>query len=253
LPFLYIAVLISNNQYEEVIVMNILAIGAHPDDIELNCGGTLAKYKKQGHDIYIALTTSGNIGSNTCSREEIAAVRESEQIEAANVIDAKVRFLRYDDEGLLDAPETRRSVLNAIRWANPDVIFTHYPFDASTDHAMTAKIVGEVLLSIGAKNVPADELPIDKAPSLFYWDTSAGIGFLPEVYVDITDVMSFKKEAMGKHVSQFEWMRKFMTDELDTFMEIISRFRGLQADCKYAEGFIGHKLHGFMPDYKLLP
>lgn len=233
--------------------MNILAIGAHPDDVELCCGGTLKKYSLQGHNIFIVLTTSGNIGSNSCNREEIAAIRENEQLEAAKLVGAAVKFLRYDDESLFDTSETRRSVLNAIRWANPDVIFTHHPDDRSTDHAATSKIVTEVILSVGAKNVPTDEKPIDRVPSIFFWETGAGIGFLPEAYVDITDVMDIKREAIKKHVSQFEWMSNFMKDELDSFTDIISRFRGMQANCKYAEGFIGHRVHGFMPDYKLLP
>jgi Uncharacterized proteins, LmbE homologs len=233
--------------------MNILTIAAHPDDVELCCGGTLKKYSQQGHNIFIALTTSGNIGSNNHGREEIAAIRENEQLEAAKLFGAEVRFLRYDDESLFDTPETRRSVLNAIRWANPDVIFTHYPHDKSTDHAATSKIVTEVILSIGAKNVPSDEKPVDKSPSIFFFDTSAGIGFLPEAYVDITEVMDVKREAIKTHSSQFEWMGNFMKDDLDSFMDILSRFRGLQVDCKYAEGFIGHRVHGFMPDYKLLP
>jgi len=233
--------------------MNILAICAHPDDAELSCGGTLKKYSQQGHNIFIALTTSGNIGSNIYNMEEIAAIRENEQLEAAKFVGAAVKFLRYNDENLFDTPETRRSVLNAIRWANPDVIFTHSPNDKSTDHAVTSKIVTEVILSVGAKNVPTDEKPINKAPSIFFCETGAGIGFLPEAYVDITDVMDIKREAIKKHVSQFEWMSNFMYDVMDSFTDVTSRFRGKQANCKYAEGFIGHRVLGFMPDYKLLP
>ena len=63
--------------------MNILAFGAHPDDIEFLCAGTLIKYHKQGHKIFIALTTSGNTGSNDIpSRDETAAIREKEQLAA---------------------------------------------------------------------------------------------------------------------------------------------------------------------------
>jgi LmbE family N-acetylglucosaminyl deacetylase len=63
--------------------MNILALGAHPDDVEFLCAGTLFKYKAQGHKIFIALTTSGNQGSNAIEgREKIAAIREAEQLEA---------------------------------------------------------------------------------------------------------------------------------------------------------------------------
>ena len=71
-------------------------------------------------------------------------------------------FLRYEDESLFDTPETRRSVLTAIRWADPDVIFTHHPRDWSTDHNVTAKLVTEVLLSLGGNLHTADLPPIAK-------------------------------------------------------------------------------------------
>ena len=78
--------------------MNILAICAHPDDIEVNCAGTLLKYHQQGHKIFIALTTSGNTGSNLIpSKFETAGTREAEQRKAASYLGAQVRFLRFDD------------------------------------------------------------------------------------------------------------------------------------------------------------
>ncbi len=234
--------------------MNILAIGAHPDDIEVFCAGTLLKYKQQGHNIFIALTTSGNIGSNEyASREEIALVREQEQLEAAKVLGAEVKFLRFDDQGLQDTPETRRAVINAIRWANPDVILANYPEDPSTDHAVTGKIVSEVMLSIPGKLIPADEPPISKNPSLFYYGTPVGIGFTPEVYVDITDVYELKKEALTKHTSQFNWMDVYQTHGLLNILEITDKFRGLQAGFVYAECYKAYRIHGYMPDFKLLP
>jgi LmbE family N-acetylglucosaminyl deacetylase len=234
--------------------MNILAFGSHPDDVELLCAGTLLKYKKQGHKIFIALTTSGNIGSNIIEgREEIARTREAEQLEAARFYDAEVRFLRYNDEGLMDGPEVRRNVLNAMRWADPDVIFTNFPGDRSTDHNMTGTIVGRVMLSLPGKNVPADEPPIEKAPSLFYWDTAAGLHFEPEVYVDITDTYEQKIEALKCHKSQFAWMDTFQIQGFADHCRILSEFRGLQAGCRYAEGFRAYRIHGYMPDFKLLP
>jgi len=75
--------------------LNILAFGSHPDDVEILCAGTLLRYAAAGHRIFVALTTSGNIGSNTIvGREEIARTREAEQLEAAKVYGATVRFLR---------------------------------------------------------------------------------------------------------------------------------------------------------------
>ena len=234
--------------------MKILALGAHPDDVEFLCSGTLFKYHQQGHKIFVALTTSGNVGSNQYdSREEIAAIREAEQLEGASLLDAEVRFLRFDDEGLLDTPESRRSVINAIRWADPDVIFTNYPQDPSTDHAMTGQLVSRVMLSLPGKLIPADEPPVTKRPSLFYWDTAGGIGFLPEVYVDISDFMDRKLEALSRHKSQISWMALFGDEELLEHCQTLARFRGIQAGCKYAEGFRAFRIHGFMPDFKRLP
>lgn len=234
--------------------MNILAFGSHPDDVEFLCAGTLLKYKLKGHKIFIALTTSGNIGSNIIDgREEIARTREAEQLEAARFYDAEVRFLRYDDEGLMDGPEVRRDVLNAIRWADPDVIFTNFPGDRSTDHNMTGTIVGRVMLSLPGKNVAADEPPIEKAPSLFYWDTAAGLHFEPEAYVDITDTYELKIKALECHKSQYAWMDTFQIHAFAEHCRILAEFRGLQAGCLYAEGFRAYRIHGYMPDFRLLP
>lgn len=78
--------------------MNILAIGAHPDDIEESCGGTLAKYAKLGHKVFTATATNGNVGSSTLSMEEIAAIRKEEARRAASHIGAEYICLDYDDE-----------------------------------------------------------------------------------------------------------------------------------------------------------
>lgn len=234
--------------------MNILALCAHPDDVEFLCAGTLIKYREAGHRIFIALTTSGNIGSNSiASREEVARTREIEQTDAAAVLGAEVKFLRYDDQLLSDTPEVRREILNAIRWADPDVILTNYPGDNSTDHAITGRIVGRVLLSCGSKLIPSDVQPLSKAPSVFYFDTVAGVGFEPEVYVDISAQMTAKLELLRLHKSQFEWMREFGLDDLCDVCEVIARFRGLQAGKRYAEAFRMHRVNGFMADPRLLP
>jgi LmbE family N-acetylglucosaminyl deacetylase len=236
------------------ITMNILAFGAHPDDIEFACAGTLLLYAKAGHTIFVALTTSGNIGSNIIEgREEIARTREAEQLEAAKLYGGQVRFLRYNDEGLVDSEKLRRDVLSTMRWANPDVIFTNYPGDMSTDHNVTGTTVGRMMLSLPGKNVPADEPPITRVPSLFYWDTAAGVHFEPEVYVDITETMEMKMKSLEMHKSQFAWMTTFQQATLTGHCKVLGEFRGLAIGCKYAEGFRAFRIHGYMPNFKLLP
>jgi LmbE family N-acetylglucosaminyl deacetylase len=234
--------------------MNILAIGAHPDDIEFYCAGTLLKYARAGHRIFVTLTTSGNIGSNVIEgREEIARVREAEQLESAKLYGGQVRFLRNDDEGLQDSPELRKSLIDAIRWASPDVILTHFPGDMSTDHNVTGTVVGRVMLSLPGKNIPASEPPMTKAPSLFYWDTAAGLHFEPEAYVDVSATMEDKLRALALHKSQFVWLSTFQDAVFTEHARILGAFRGLAVGCPYAEGFRGYRIHGFMPDFKLLP
>lgn len=234
--------------------MNILAIGAHPDDVEFLCAGTLFKYRQQGHNIFIALTTSGNIGSNLhASREEIGSIREAEQLEAAKLLDAPVRFLRFDDELLCDTPASRKAVLDAMRWADPDIIFTNPPFDTSTDHGMTGTLVTRVLLSMPSKLIPSDEAIVEKPISVFFWDIPAGIGFEPEAYVDISDQMPKKLEALSKHVSQNEWMKQYDSGSFDEYCSALSRLRGIQSRCRYAEGFRGHRVLGYVADFRLLP
>ncbi len=233
--------------------MNILAFGSHPDDVEATCFGTLMKCKARGDNIFITLTTSGNIGSNLhSSREEIAAIREKEALAAAKFYGASVDFLRFDDEGVFDTPETRRAFINSIRKADPDVILTHCPWDGSTDHGMTGKIICEVLLSLPGKLVPADVAPIKKAPSVFFWDIPGGRCFDPEIYVDIGEYIEQKIEALKCHESQIPWMNVFIQDDFSEFMRVLSRFRGTQCGCKYAEGFIGYRYNGYIANPGLL-
>ena len=234
--------------------MNILCVCAHPDDAEFGCGGTLLKYRKMGHNIFIVLTTSGNTGSNVIRDvKEIERVREAEMLESAKIYDAKVRFLRADDERLLDTNEMRTKVLDAMRWADPDVIFTHSKDDPSPDHRMTSQLVRAMVLSLPGVNQQASEKPCDKKVSVFMWDCDFAVGARnPEFYVDISDVFDAKFAALQNHESQKSYMDVFGT-LLGEDMKAYNAFRGLQYGCKYAECFRAFRIHGFMPDFKLLP
>ena len=221
--------------------MNILAICAHPDDLEMNCAGTLLKYHQQGHKIFIA-TTSGNTDSDQILS---AAIREAEQRKTAAFMDAQVRFLHVANEGLSDTPAARRAVLTAIRWADPDIIFT----DASTDHAMTASLVTRVILSVGGRHHNADLPPINKKPQVFFFTAGGNIKNHPRAYVDVTDVMETKKKMLLCHESRQE---SRIEDFCDT-MEDYCRRMGVQAGYEYAEGFTALDFAGYRGDYRLLP
>ena len=120
--------------------MNVLFVGAHPDDIETFAGGTAALYAARGDKVFFCVATNGNVGSSTLSKEQIAAVRHQEAHRGAKAIGAELIWLDFDDEFLLDSVETRHAFIEAFRIARPDVIFCHWraglqsrPFDLGHD------------------------------------------------------------------------------------------------------------------------
>ena len=142
--------------------MNILAIGAHPDDVELCCGGTLAKYAKQGHKVFTATATNGNVGSATLSKEEIAKIRKEEARRAAAHIGAEYICLDYDDEMFFEDKQARINFINLVRYCKADVIITHNPHDYNPDHELTSKIVRDIAVMIPIAKIETKAKPYDK-------------------------------------------------------------------------------------------
>ncbi len=222
--------------------MNILAIGAHPDDIEIGCGGTLAKYAKQGHKVFTATATNGNIGSATLPMEEIAKIRKEEARRAAAHIGAEYICLDYDDEMFFEDKQARINFINLVRYCKADVILTHSPHDYNPDHELTSKIINDIAVMIPIAKIQTKAKPYDKIPIIAYFEPANGLGFIPTEYVDITDVIDIKKAMYGEHKSQVQWMSDNYKDAVgkDDFFEttlVQARYRGMQCGVKYAEGF----------------
>ena len=224
--------------------MNILAIGAHPDDVETMCAGTLAKYASQGHKVYIATATSGNIGSATHTMEEIAAIRKQEAANSAALIGAEYICLDYDDEMFYETKEVRMAFINLVRYCKADVIFTHSLHDYNPDHMLTSKIINDIAVMIPIAHLKTESEPYDCIPSIWMWEPVAGRGFIPTDYVDITDFYETKMKMLNCMESQKAWMAanyaSLEGDEERFFdtIRILSEFRGMQSGCKYAEGFV---------------
>ena len=224
--------------------MNILAIGAHPDDIETMCAGTLAKYAAQGHKVYMATATSGNIGSATHTMEEIAEIRKKEAAASAAIIGAEYICLDYDDEMFYETKEVRLAFINLVRYCKADVIITHSLHDYNPDHMLTSKIVNDIAVMIPIAHLKTESEPYDVIPSIWMFEPAASMGFVPTDYVDITDFYETKMKMLGCMESQKAWMAAnyaVLRDDEDRFFDTIritSEFRGMQAGCKYAEGFV---------------
>jgi len=219
--------------------MNILAIGAHPDDIEMQCAGTLSLYAAAGHQVYIAVATNGNVGSPTLSREEIAALRHQEQSNACMLIGAKLIWMDFDDEWLMNDRPTRARFIDAIREASPDVMFIHGPTDYHPDHRIAGQVAEDARIPASVRLVQTALPHIEKIPPLFHMDNPAGLAFTPEIYVDITEVMETKSKMLLCHQSQDEWMKATFGEQtsITDMMFTNAKMRGLEAGYAYAEGF----------------
>lgn len=218
--------------------MKVLAVGAHPDDLEFLCAGTLAKYKRQGHEVAIAIATNGEVGSSTMSKEEIAAVRRGEAQAAAAILGAEFYWLGYPDEFLFNNAESRLHFIDVVRAARPDLVLCPDPDnDYHPDHTTTGRIIWDTHVMVTVPNIVTDHAPCAKIPEIIYMDTVGGVNFIPNRYVDITAEMEVKRAMLACHKSQEQWMIDMYDVTTLEMMENFSRMRGFQCGCKFGEGF----------------
>jgi LmbE family N-acetylglucosaminyl deacetylase len=217
--------------------MRILAVGAHPDDLEILCGGTLAKYARRGDHVVMAVATNGEVGSSTLAKTEIAALRKQEAEAAAGVIGAELLWMNYPDEFLFSTEQTRLEFLNIVRGVRPDVVFAHAPVDYHPDHRTSGQILWDIRVMTTVPNIQTDHPPCAVIPEIYYMDTIAGIDFVPQHYVDITDSFEAKKRMLACHRSQAGWLEDQYGMSYLEFIEYTGRYRGLQAGVRYAECF----------------
>ena len=161
--------------------MNILSIGAHPDDIELGCGGTLIKAARDGHNVFMYVLTRGGASGDPVERTH-------ELIESANFIGAEKLWVdNFEDTKITVSSKLINHLEYFIHKSNPDIIFTHSAQDYHHDHRAIAEATLEA--SRFSQNVLAYEVPITKT-------------FNPQVYYDISDVMEDKLEHIKVFWSQ---------------------------------------------------
>ena len=219
--------------------MNILFIAAHPDDIEILCAGTLIRYAREGHQVTMAVFTSGNMGDTAIKPKELASIRESETRASAAVIGAHLIWPGVDDEHVFPNEKQRRIMIDILREADPDVIFTHSPDDYHPDHRYVSQLVFDSYFQKGLPFIPDQKLPACRfgQAQLYYLDNLGGVGFQPTEYVDITEVFEIKKQMLSCHKSQVVAMKELAATDILEMMEVQARFRGFGAGCRYAEGF----------------
>ncbi|WP_422481885.1 PIG-L deacetylase family protein [Pleomorphochaeta sp. DL1XJH-081] len=233
--------------------MKILAIGAHPDDVEICCFGTLARCVDRGDTVVVCSVTNGNQGHRTLSPEKLRMVRMAEAAHASQIIGASYCTLDIDDM-TLDASdaETGLRMTELIRSIRPDLVITHATADYHPDHIATEQLVSSSLVQSTLVHVKTASDPLEKPFLLYHMDKVGGGHFAPTEYVDITMTYEKKAQALACHVSQIDYLDKSASINLPYMMEVLAQYRGLQSGCHYAEGFI-HSDRQSYSTYRVLP
>jgi LmbE family N-acetylglucosaminyl deacetylase len=219
--------------------VNILAVAAHPDDIEILCAGTLARYAEAGHAVTFAVFTDGSMGDAHVPPSELAQIRHAETKAAAAIIGARLLWPGIMDEHVFPDIAQRRVMIDQLREADPDVILTHSPDDYHPDHRTVSQLVFDSYFQKGLPHIPEQTRSACRFghAQLYYMDNLGGIGFHPTEYVDITATMSVKQRMLACHKSQLSAMTELAHTGLADLVETQSRFRGIAAGCRFAEGF----------------
>ncbi len=240
----------------------ILAIHAHPDDIEIQCAGTLARLKNLGCEISIATMTPGDCGSAELGPLEIAAVRRAEARAAADLLGADYCCLEFRDLQIIVDNEARRRVAEVIRRTQPEIVLTAPPVDYMSDHEMTSRLVRDAGFAASVPNFDTCHLnpaPIlTRIPHLYYVDPIEGIDWYgkpipPEFILDISDTFLLKRDMLACHASQRAWL--FKQHGIDEYLDSCQRWsslRGKEIGTAYGEAFTQHKGHPYPHDNLLL-
>jgi len=230
--------------------LRVLAVGAHPDDVEGYCGGTLALYAQAGHHVMMAYATNGDKGHLVIPPAELAVIREREARAAAAVIGAEVFWLGFPDAELFyDAP-TRLVFVDMLRQARPDIIFSHWPEGYHPDHVATGQLVFGANYISGVPHIKTAHESTEGVAKLYYMDVHHDIRAEAGEYVDVTSVYDLKRQMFACHESQLVWLRDH--DGIDILEVMAARNRALGEQCgvEYAERFVPR---GFRTTERLLP
>ncbi len=193
------------------VIPRVLLVVAHPDDAEFGCGGTVAKWVKEGREVSYVILTNGDKGSDDrrMTSERLAKIRAAEQLNAARTLGVeRVEFLGYPDGELEDTREVRRDVTAQIRRFRPDLIVTQNPnrtsnlYASHRDHRTTGGVALDCVYPLARDRLSFPELLVQglkphKAREVYLMG-----GENPEVVVDISDTMELKLKALACHTSQ---------------------------------------------------
>lgn len=240
--------------------MKVLAIGAHGDDLEMFCGGTLARFTQRGDTVVMCVVTDGR-GRPKGELSEVVAIRKREAQASAAVIGAVSHTMGLPDGGIWFDEATRHLFIEVIRQYTPDLIITHPQDDYHPDHKMTSRLVLDAAQIARTANYPSQYPPHRVQVPVAFMESERGINFIPTEYVDISDTYAQKLAMLDCHRSQMmpaEYDEAFVLppaeeNEFHHYAQSLGMFRGLAVNTRYAEGFTFWQAANRLTTFRVLP
>ena len=218
--------------------MKVVAVGVHPDDVELTCGGLVAKLVSLGHEVGIADLTRGELGSSGTKK-----TRAAESLKATNILGASWReCCELPDAGLDHSNKGQmRAVVELLRKHRPNLVLSPYRYSRHPDHMEGSEMLRRAVFLAGLRRLDARGKPFPSGKILYYM---SDVQFEPTLIVDIEAFFDKKMKAVRAYRSQFGRNR---TDSYPTRLnepgfldriELRARFLGTVINTEYAEGFL---------------
>jgi LmbE family N-acetylglucosaminyl deacetylase len=210
---------------EEIGMKRVLAMGAHPDDMELEAGGALAKLGKKGYEVYLIILTSGGY-KDANGVQYFDNQLQGESKIAKEILGIKeIIFFDYLTTNLSSNGEIIDRVDKIINKLHPDIFISHHPFDSHQDHKAAAEIMFATSRQGRVKNVLSAS-PLPYRPNVF--------AFRPQFYIDITENIETKLDSIRAYKSQYT---KFGGETLIERVKAMAKYNGWAVGCEFAECF----------------
>lgn len=190
--------------------MRVICIGAHPDDCEIEFGGTAAKLAARGDAVKFVSVTNGEAGHHLHPGPELAKLRVTEAEESARRLGiAETEVLRNRDGRLIPSIDARNEIVREIRAWHADVVITHRPWDYHPDHRYTGQLVQDAAYMVMVPYICPETEALHRNPVFFHLEDAfqVPVPFQPDIAVNIDDVWERKLDALDAHRSQvYEWL-----------------------------------------------
>ncbi|NQU87962.1 MAG: PIG-L family deacetylase [Mariniphaga sp.] len=206
---LLFGILFSISIFSQSEKINVIVIGAHPDDCDVDAGGTAIKFAEMGHNVLFVSLTNGDAGHFEKGGGALAKIRRAEAEEAGKRFGVTYKVLDNHDGELMPTLEIRLDIIRLIRQWNADIVISCRPNDYHPDHRNTAILVQDAAFMVIVPNVAPDTPPLKNNPVFLYTEDrfQKPQPFAHDITIDITEVFDQKIFAMAAHESQFfEWL-----------------------------------------------